>query len=158
MKTRALLEINWNKPKFKDEVEDYLGNKSTIAFFKKRYNLTLENDKACIVFLEHGNDKIMDRTQLSRSVTRNMTISRKDFEPSLKNNNFKRMYEEMYEDLIDRGNISLTSPILVKFPSLYYGFSGIIKMNLAFNLDIPVCFWVVDYNDYIRSRPTKKKV
>jgi hypothetical protein len=158
MKTRALLEINWEKPKFKEEINEYLKDKYSINFFKNKYNLTLENDKACILFLEHGNSRVMDRVVVSRALTENLIIVKKDFQARLKDNNYKRLYEEMYEKLIDDGKLTLTSPILVKFPNLYYGFAGNMKMNLAFNLDMPVCFWVVDYKEYIRSRPTKKKV
>jgi hypothetical protein len=151
MKSRITLEIDWTKPNIKDEAGEYLENTYTINFFKRKYKLVLSNEKEVLSFLSYGSMKKLDRPSLLRSTCSNMTTTRKDFESELRDVWYRKSYDSMYDKLIQNGKISLPSPIIIKFPSLYYGFAGNRRTNLAYNLNMDVVFWIVDYSKYLKA-------
>ena len=156
MKTKRTLTIDWEKPNLKEEVGEYLENDFTRNFFKRKYKLELVNEREVYNFLSYGSSKIIDRVTMLRAVCKNMTITEKDFDSELKDKDYRKSYDSMHKELLEDGKIRLPSPILIKFPTLYYGFAGNRRTNLAFNLNMDVCFWIVDYNSYINHLKIKK--
>lgn len=136
--------IKWIKPNFSEEVGEYFENQQTKSYlFNKGYEFS--NDKELIDFLSKGKMKELSKIELAR--TENLTTNPSDFEEELKEEGYSDSYNSMRDKLNKDIKISLPAPILLKTENRYYGFSGNRRMNLAWNNNLPVKFWVVDAPD-----------
>jgi len=133
-------KIIWKKPNLKNELGEYFENNYTKRFFDKM-GLRFEKGNDLYSFLSNGKMTKLSKKDLVGS--ENITIESKDFSNEIKDEQYAKNYNKMKEDL-QSGKLKLEAPILIKFQDFYYGFSGNRRMNLAWNNNIPVEFWVVE--------------
>lgn len=139
-------KIKWVKPSFREEAGEYFRNDHIKRFLSnKGYKFNSINE--LITFLRDGYTEVMDRTELLVKPKKNITASREEFNEKLNDADYARSYHNMNDKLIRDKIVALPSPILVKFPDTYFGFSGNRRTNLAFNYGLPVKFWIVEASD-----------
>jgi hypothetical protein len=73
-----------------------------------------------------------------------MTLGGSEFESELADPDYQGSFSSMEEELLTNGSIKLPAPILLKFGSTYYGFSGNRRTNLALKYDLPLEVWLVE--------------
>lgn len=140
---RINLHINWTKPSFADEADEYFGNSFTKEYLADKgimFNDIVDVKK----FLDNGTGKQLEIKDIKKKKITNMTLSQKEFKKELKEPGYADNYMRIQDELLGSGTTSLPMPIILDFGDEYYGFAGNRRMNLAFAHDIPVTFWVVN--------------
>ena len=148
--------INWQKPKLEDELGEYFENLYTKDFFRKK-GLKFSNEDELLGVLEKGNLVPITKEELKSSYT-NLTLNTSEFKEELKDPEYKASYENMEEALKKNKNLSLPAPIIFKFDDMYYGFAGNRRTNLAFNHNLPLKVWLVEFKTKHKKRPVSQDV
>jgi hypothetical protein len=144
------MKIIWSKPNFEEEAGEYFQNPDTINAWKKQ-RLLFDTKDELYAFLDHGRFVVHKKTYLNKFNTQNLTLDEDDFQEELKDRKYKKSYDAMLTESKRHRVITLPSPILIKFGTFFYGFSGNRRVNLAFSNDQPVKFWQVSYTSYVRN-------
>jgi len=132
-------KINWKKPDVSKEAEEYFNNAVTYAAFLKE-KVKFKNIKEFEEKFKKGKVEDLPVTGLQ-----NITTSPEDFQRELNNPEYRASYDSLKKELMNKGNISLEMPIIVKLnDDKYWGFSGNRRTNLAFEFGIPVKVWMVE--------------
>jgi tRNA nucleotidyltransferase (CCA-adding enzyme) len=140
----ASLVINWVKPDFESETEEYFFNHVTKKFLKDK-NIEFETKKDLIDFLELG--KLVNISKDDMKNFYNVTYKKEDFEKELKElPGYRTNYHSMKKELLNKKSLTLPAPIILHInkDNSYCGFSGNRRTNLAFNYNIPLKVWMVD--------------
>lgn len=130
--------ITWTMPDFEEELGEYFENAYTKEAFKE-HGFYFSYDEDLLDFLKTGSLVDITKEELSTNYD-NITI--KGFEDELKDEEYAGSYNSMQSELEE--GLTLPAPIVIKFGSLYYGFAGNRRMNLAWNNDVPLKVWLVE--------------
>ena len=137
--------ITWKQPSISKELHNYFGNSEASQEFKK-HGLSFESPKTLASFLKLGKLQKVSDEELSQKA-KNITLSIKDFDEKLEDQNFKQSFKHL-EKSLETENLNLEAPILIKFnDGTYWGFSGNRRANLARKHSLPILYFVVNQKD-----------
>lgn len=135
-------QIEWIKPDLQEEVGEYFENEATQKFLRS-YGFEFQSEEELLKVLAKGSPSKVDKKLLKRH-GKNLTLTTEDFESELNDPEYARSYQDMKKRLVEDKKISLPMPILLKVEETYWGFAGNRRMNLAWGLNLPVMFYVVN--------------
>jgi hypothetical protein len=132
--------ITWIKPNFYEESGEYFDNDYTKAIFYDN-GLVFNDIKEFINFMNSGRLFDISKDEIFNNKNDNFTNDNGN-EFRNEDDEYINSYILMKEKLIN-GGIVLPSPIVIKFPNLYYLFAGNRRCNLAWNENIKLTVWLV---------------
>jgi hypothetical protein len=137
-------QIQWTQPNFKAEAVKFFRDSKAAQQLEKK-GLSFSDEDSLVDFLSDGNLRQFDRGRLIGHVE-NMDITDKTFKLALTDASYARLFYDMQKRMERYGKLRLDCPILIKFGSTFYLFSGNRECNIAFKFDLPIRFWIVDSN------------
>jgi len=137
--------IHWIKPDLKEELGEYFENEYTKKFLKSR-GISFKNDNELLAFLRTGKMTSITKEELSTKYD-NLTLKSSDFDKELSDPDYSQSFNSMEKQFKSSGTLTLPSPIILKIDSIYYGYAGNRRMNLAFKHNQPLTVWLVIKNE-----------
>jgi len=138
---RINLHINWTKPSFTDEADEY---DQEVDNYLASKGISIYGYDQLKKFLSHGSAEQLSIKELKKKNLKRFTLKPSQFRKIMKEPGYADNYDRIENELLKNSVISMTMPIILDFGDEYYGFAGNRRMNLAFSHNIPVTFWVVD--------------
>lgn len=135
------MKIIWTKPNFSRELGEYTENDFTQKYLAKK-GFSFSSDDDLFDFLRGGTMKSMYGFDLSTIV--NFTSSKKDSEEELKDPEYRKSFDSMESELMEKGEITLPAPIVLNFSGALYLFSGNRRAILAVKHGLPLSVWMVN--------------
>ena len=133
--------IDWILPTLYEEYGEYFENEDTIAYLNGK-GISFQNEEELLNVLSTGVPQEITKEILVASGV-NVTTSTSDFRNELVDDEYAKSYHDMEDTLNKERDITLPMPILLKIGPIYYGFAGNRRMNLAWNYNLDVTFFVV---------------
>lgn len=149
-------QIQWTQPNFKAEATKFFRDNKAIQQLSKK-GLDFSDEDSLVNFISDGNLRQFDRGRLVGHVE-NMDITDKTFKAALIDASYAKPFYDMQKRMERYGRLRLDSPILIKFGSTFYLFSGNRECNIAFKFELPIRFWIVDSKTYSSEEETESSV
>ena len=145
--------INWIKPSFKEELNEYFENDDKKNYLSSK-GIVFSSDKELISALEKGKLTAISKNELLKlrdmGKTENINLNQDAMELALKDIHYAKSFNSI-EQALKKNPITLQAPIILKIENSYFGFSGNRRTNLAMKYNLPMKFWVVPINHHSQS-------
>jgi len=152
----ARYSVKWENPVIGNEIESYFDNPEACSVFGK-HGLRFSDEKELRKFLSKG--RLVSLTEDILSKVENFAASTKEVEEKLKDQTYSQSYKEI-ENKLERGDVLLEAPIVVKFKDgSYWGFSGRKRAYAARRHGAGVLYFLVvqpDEGEKIEKDDTKE--
>lgn len=137
----AMHKVTWENPVVMSELDSYFGCPETIAAFAKQ-GIRYSDETSLRAFLSTGKLNPIPDEVLSK--VGNLAFTTKEMDAELMDQTYSQAYKEI-ENKIERGDLLLQAPIVIKFnDGSYWGFSGRKRAYAARRHGAAVLYFIVE--------------